>query len=240
MLELNDILEVPLIINLDKDVKRWNDICDHLSQWNIVPERFSAVHGIKLPENSLNFSMKEHGYTLNLNLSHSCASRYRLFYSNKPFWLIMEDDCRFTENPKSTILNIIAHLELKKIDWSVVSLGCFSYENQAKSPDIPSEYMLTQPHNWFPWGTHAYIVNRKHAARLIAEWGGCFYPPDHTLLSEYNKKNGFLLRPSLAYQEEYASYACDGNSIMSTKNSADIPQEIKDKISLISPYSPKP
>lgn len=233
-MNLVDLIDSPLVINLEKDTKRWEDICSHFSQWDILPERFPAVEGIKLPEISLPECMKEHSYTVNLNLSHASALRYRTHKSQKPFCLILEDDCRFLENPTDLIFKIIKNLTSLNFDWSLISLGCFSYDWQAPKPPLAQEqlnvYQLSQPNGWYPWGAHAYLINKKHAKRIIGEFASCIMPPDHILLSEYSKKTGFLLRPSMAYQEEYPSHANNGFSTIVTKSSADISEESKLKI----------
>ena len=203
--ERDEIVGRPIVINLDKDTERWNDMCEHLSKWEITPERYPAVSGVKLP--SVPASMSEHECSVSLNLTHAAVSRHCYMRTKKMFWLVLEDDCRFLKNPKEIVFETLETLFHNKTDWSVVSLGCFSYDNQAKKPELNlNSTVLTQPAGWYPWGTHSYLMNREHSMSLAATWSLCVNPTDHLLIHEYNIKRGYLRRPSITYQEEYPSY----------------------------------
>lgn len=230
-IDINKILAPPLVINLDKDTGRWNDIVEHFGSWNISPERFSAITNLKLPEISLPPSMLESEYNVSCNMSHAAASRYRLYRSNYPFWLVVEDDCRFVEDPRKVIADCISTLASNNIDWSIISLGCYSYDRQSKRPEIDyGTPLLCKPQGWYPWGAHAYLVNRAHAPKIISRWSACFYPADHLLLAEYATGEGYLRRPSIAYQEEYTSHSNGGDHSRSTKATADMSPDILNKI----------
>lgn len=224
----------PIVINLDKDEKRWADMCEHLAQWNIVPERFSALSGYTLP--SIPEHMKNPSYLVSLNLTHAAVSRHCLLNTQRRMWLVLEDDCRFLEDPRNIVVNATRTLQQAEVDWSVISFGCYSYDWQAKRVEIDySQSVLDQPVGWYPWGSHSYLVNRNHAYRLIGSWSTCISPPDHLLLNEYKAKNGYLVRPSATYQEEYKSYHAGGNSTTDTKRSADLPEDVIERIVKISP-----
>lgn len=206
-------------------------MCNHLAQWNIVPERLPAVSGIRLP--GLTPSMTASEYNTSVNLSHAGASRHCYFNSKRRFWMVLEDDCRFVEDPRKIVFNIIETLGKNNLEWSLVSLGCYSYDWQSPKEnfDYATEPVLCRPTSWFPWGAHSYLVNRTHAERIIATWSACFNPADHLLLSEYRNDLGYLRRPSATYQEEYLSYHNgNGGGTMDTKKSADMSAEMIDKI----------
>ena len=226
--ERDPIFGKPIVINMDKDTQRWDDMVKHLAQWDIVPERMPAIHGIKLP--CLSDEMKEHDVIVNLNLSHAAVSRHCLLEGKRRAWLVLEDDCRFLKNPKKVLYDVMCGLGGSKIDWSMISLGCFSYDNQAVRPPYEEGgYSLVQPHTWYPWGAHSYVVNSAHAIRLVSALSSCFFPSDHLLIHEYtDSKLGFLLRPSITYQEEYVSYR--GSETANTKASADLPPHIIEEI----------
>jgi len=218
----NAVIGPPLVINVASDTHRADDIYHHMSQWGVRPEMFPAVTGVSLP--ALPQSLRETKFAVNLNLSHAAASRHCLINTTGQVWMVMEDDCRFLSDPRVVVANVLKAVQ--GVDWSVISLGRISHERQGPRPQPPDGYdklALVQPKGWYPWGSHAYIVNRKHAARLVSMWSGCFYPADHVLLHEYAAGTGFLLRPSVAYQEEYASYQCEGNGVNSSKRTADLP-----------------
>lgn len=215
-----------LVLNLKKDKRRWKDICYHLAQWNIFPERYESISDIKIP------SLPDHMNKANacLDLTHAAASRHCLLNSQRNFWLVLEDDCRFVEDPRKVVLNAIWSLEITNQDWSVISLGSYSkYIDKLRlKPESYLTHVLEKPRGWKPWGSHALLVNRRHALSLIQQWSSCMYPADHTLIREYEKGAGFLLRPSAAYQEEYTSKISKG--INPTKKNADVHPFLLEKI----------
>lgn len=223
--EEDPLIGPPLVINLDKDKKRFEDLKEHLAQWDIVPERFSAVSDVVLP--ALPDCMKEYKYSVNLNMSHAAASRHRCLTSKRPYWLVLEDDCRFLEDPRIAIYECLLALnKAQKNDWSIISFGCFSYDKQGEKPKIEHPG-LCQPKGWHPWGTHSLLINRPHSPMLIGMWSSCFWPADHLLLNEYNAGRAFLRRPAVTYQEEYTSHT---GGKTETKRSADLSPEIIEKI----------
>jgi len=224
----------PIVINMDKDVDRWNDICHHFSQWGINLKRFSAISGVSLP--ALPESMSENSMAVNLCLTHAAANRHCLINSERPMWLILEDDCRFVEDPRKTIVSLINNCQNNKLDWSVVSLGCYSYDWQGKRPPVDYE----GPHglhkfivDWCPWGSHSYAVNRKYGMRIIEKMSSCIQPSDHVLIGEFNIGKGYLRRPSATYQEEYVSHR---GGTASTKLSADLSPKLIEEITKLKIY----
>lgn len=226
--EKDPVVGPPLVINMDSDVDRWKDLCEHLAQWNITPERFPAISGVKLP--ALPPSMSESPSSINLNLSHAAACRQRGLFEKRPFWLILEDDCRFLRDPRECIVQVLNTCQENNLDWSVVSLGCFSYDWQGKRQefDYNGPAMLQKPvTGWYPWGSHSYLVNKKYGHRIIEKMSSCMCPADHVLLWEMNRGNGYLRRPSASYQEEYQSYR---GGVATTKEAADMHPDIIKKI----------
>lgn len=228
------LLGPPLVINMAKDSHRLADIQDHMQYWGLRAARFEAVSGVSLP--ALGQHMQEAKHVVSLNLSHAAASRHYLIEAQNPFWMVMEDDCRFLMDPRIIVANVLT--SLRDVDWSIVSLGCISHEKHGRRPPPSNGYdnfALEKPSGWFPWGLHAYIVNRKHAPRLVGMWSACFYPADHILLEEYRNGTGFLVRPSVSYQEEYASYQSGESGINESKRVADLHPDIIEKICAIGP-----
>jgi len=234
--EEDELVGPPLVISLEKDAERWSSIVTHLSKWNIKPEKFTAICDIDLPKKSLTLGMQEFSSKVNVctNLSHAGASRYRLFQSSHPFWLVLEDDCRFLEDPRNKILSILGSLIESKIDWSIISLGSYCTQsdidnNKRLTPDY-SILTLEQPTSWFPYGAHSYLINRNYSEDLISKWSSCLRPCDNVLHLEYRNKKGYLLRPSLTYQEEYPSNRSLAGRIYATKKTADIHPDLVKKI----------
>lgn len=221
----------PIVINLEKDRRRYEDIHDHLAQWGIEPERFSALSGIKAPY--VRSDMVESPHVISLNLSHAAVSRKCLLGSEKKYWLVLEDDCRFVIDPRKIVAFVLKSLQGR--DWSVVSLGCFSYGARPDPVLGYDNFSFERPGDWHPWGAHAYLVNRNHAKRLVEHWSALWDPADHIFHAEYKNNKGFLLRPAVAYQEVYKSYQSKFTKNHNYKQTADMSPALVKKIVSISP-----
>jgi len=227
------IIGPPIVINLSKDKDRWEDIVEHFAQWGIAPERFEAVSGVKLP--AMRSRMKE--YSASLNLSHAAVSRHCYLNTKKQFWLVLEDDCRFLEDPRKIVYEALKTITPQNPDWSIISLGCTWYStNSPNRPPLKDGVVFyEQPFDWFPLTTHALLINRVHAVDIIGKWSACMNPVDWLLLDEYKIKRAYLRRPSAAYQEEYPSYFVDKKTLVPTKKHADLPPDVIEKINQTSP-----
>lgn len=227
--ERDPLIGPPIVINADKDKKRWADICEHFSKWNIIPQRFPAVNGVKLP--ALPPSMCESASAPSISLTHAAVSRYCSLFTQKKAWLVLEDDCRFVEDPRKVIISALNCCAESNFDWSIISLGSFSYDKQGKRPPISYDahnFTLCKPTaGWFPWGSHSYLVNRSSGLHISAQMSLCLYPSDHVLISEINSGKGLLRRPAATYQEEYPSYR---GGTADTKSSADLHPDIINEI----------
>ena len=217
----------PVVINVARDRERWADIAAHLSQWSICPERFEPVPPMTFA--GLPQTMKS-PYVSSLALTHAAICRRFLLDSKSQFLLIMEDDCRFLMDPRQVLHKIVGHLGDKP--WTAISLGTYAFEHQGKRsplPDTPGQLVLDQPQDWFPWGTHAYVVSRHRLEKFIGQLSSLLMPADHVLIEQFRKRESYLLRPSIAYQEEYGTYAAV-NASRSTIRTADLPQKVIDTI----------
>lgn len=214
----NSLIPSPVIINLDKDKDRYADISKHLSGFGIRHARLSAVSGISLPATGLTT-----GET-SCSLSHAAALRYMILSDNQKHmsckaWMILEDDCRFLVNPKIALAWILANAPQ---DWSLISLGSYNKDRPELKDDI---YRLHTKINWVPYGSHAYIVNPTHAHRLMGLFSSCTAPVDHVLHAEFATGKGYLVRPSISYQELYPSNVADWGIRKSIKHHADLYEE---------------
>lgn len=204
-----------VIINMEKDSVRLHDITKHLMSWGVNGIRLPAVENAKIP--ATNMSLGEIGCAL----SHAAALRYMSFADNRKYlgckaWLILEDDCRFIMNPKMAVVWALANVPY---DWSIISLGSY---NKDRPPLKEKSYRLCTKFDWFPWGAHAYLVNPSHASRLMGSLSSCTAPVDHIFRTEFMTGKGFLLRPSIAYQEIYESNIADWGKRKSGKHHADL------------------
>jgi len=214
----NRMVPPPVVINLDKDKDRHRDIDKHLSELKIRYSRLAALNGVTLPATGLTV-----GET-SCSLSHAAAVRYMILADNQRYvnckaWLILEDDCRFLVNPRMALAWILANVPP---DWSIVSLGSYNKDR----PDLKDgQYRLHTKFSWVPYGSHAYLVNPTHAHRILGLFSSCTAPVDHILHSEFASGKGYLIRPSISYQELYPSNVADWGVRKSVKHHADLHED---------------
>ena len=191
----------PVIINLAKDVDRRDKMINHLKNFGIDSLVFPAVEKISIPaamqpgENACCLShaavLKCYQHQLDPNLERIA-------------WLVLEDDTRFVINPVNAIIWTLLNI---RGDWSIISLGCYNGEAPAIEEN---EYRLITKTSWPHWGSHAYLVNPRHARRICLEMSSLQMPVDHILSTEIHEGRGFITRPSLTYQETFPSSLRDG------------------------------
>lgn len=211
----NAAIPPAVIINMDKDKQRLDDIKEHFLMWGVHAARLPAIEGVNLPVTNMTTS------EISCALSHASAMRYMMLadghkYMHSKAWLIVEDDCRFVMNPKMAIVWALMNVPY---DWSIISLGSY---NKDRPPLKDKAYRLYTGFEWYPWGAHAYLVNPTHASRLMGALSSCTAPVDHIFRAEFKTGKGFLMRPSVAYQEIYESNIADWGKRKSVKHHADL------------------
>lgn len=211
------IIGPPIVINVKSDDKRMNALAFHLERWGISPLRLEAVTMCdSLPACSLT------KYEINASLSHAAANRFCSSSDRmlRPAWMILEDDCRFLEDPRDAIAWALKNLPK---GWSVASLGCYSWEK----PPLPNDGTRHLDHatNWEPYGAHSYLVSSAHGPRLVGAFASCVEPPDWVLLREMRAGRGYLARPSFTFQEEFPSHGTPNGEIRETRWAADLMPE---------------
>jgi hypothetical protein len=194
----------PVVINLDSDVNRMTELREHFTrEWNLSVDRQSAYTISEVSDKKFDAGrVKPYAYAL--CLSAAKAIDKFLQEDRSKYLLLLEDDCRFIENPRSVVKDAINFMS-KNSNCKFISLGCYSMSKpKLLSPDVTYE----QPTKWKPYGTHAVIINsmfaREYAEALINQQ----VPPDWILINDYRtSRQGYLRRPSAAYQEMYKSHS---------------------------------
>lgn len=197
----NKIMLPPVIINLQKDVDRREKMFEHLKTFSIDGFIFPAVEKVSIPaamqpgENACCLSHAAVLKCYHQQLDPNCE---------RIAWLVLEDDARFVMNPVNAIVWTLLNI---RSDWSIISLGCYNGDAPVIEKD---EYSLVTKTSWPHWGSHAYLVNPKHARRIYLEMSALQGPVDHILTTEIHEGRGFITRPALTYQETFPSSLRDG------------------------------
>ena len=207
-IDYNDLFDNVWVINLDRDIDRWNTTNNRLKQINITPKRWKAIDAkmenvkcmyenhqksnllnklvYKTPKNKFNFFRNFFEVTqseLACLLSH--ITLWEHLYENKvPYAIIFEDDIIFSDTLiKQEIVDTIE--KYKNAD--IIFLGyCFSwyYDMFPLKKDKPGKALCG----------HAYVIT---------------YQALHKLLTKHIKINKL---DKLTYQ------FCDKNQCILTKN----------------------
>lgn len=189
-----DPSSIPIhVINLDRDKVRWETVVASLQNEGGVSarqiHRQSAVYGKTLSKVQLreNASLLARMYCtpgmIGCYLSHVEFWRNTLHAEDDaPYRIVLEDDVTVCPNFTNEVCDIIRELDDANVSWDVLLLGAFGCVN----PD-PKQYgttlrlqaffgggrrrpmLITQrahvPHR--PFGTHAYVLNRRGAKKLM-------------------------------------------------------------------------
>jgi len=178
------------LINLDKYRQKYDKSVSRLSEIQLVPKRFSAVYGKDLGEDyirsitypSVYYTMK---YGRSIDSDIFSLGAIGCYMSHIELWkrlledplndayLILEDDMKPAITDKAEISNFIEHSNNTVPDWDFLFLGWvkpgipyLSFLFEEVSTDIPIDKYIYQI-NSITFCTHAYVINKKGAKRLL-------------------------------------------------------------------------
>lgn len=175
----------PYMINLPQFPQKYQRSLRNLSKLNIVPQRVDAVYGKDLPDDyiksitypsvhytmnrgrSLDSDIANHG-AIGCSLSHIKLWK-QMIEKKEEMYLIIEDDVAVTATiTTETINSFLQEVCQHDPNWDVILLGWMKPLPGVLSKDgdvrvTPNIYKI----NDVTFGTHAYLINRKGAERLL-------------------------------------------------------------------------
>ncbi len=162
------------VINIDKNVDRWNNIKEILSSYNIEFERFPAINGTKLPQNEVDNINKNKEWSLNLMpgeigcyKSHITLCEKFLENPESEFLWIIEDDFFITGGFSREFLTTIMASIPK--DCDILRLIASNTEIGKKLVELNLDgkiYYIIDPFK-IPLGTTSYIVSKNGAKKIV-------------------------------------------------------------------------
>tara|TARA_Y100000590_G_scaffold171157_1_gene195781 strand:+ start:4237 stop:5013 length:777 start_codon:yes stop_codon:yes gene_type:complete len=174
-LHFNDIKKM-YVINLKKNLKRYNDFMINASEANINVSRFDATYGIELSENDP--YIKKY-FSDNINLTKpqlGCAiSHIRIWEdavkNNYDIVVIFEDDAIIPLDFKEKINIIFKQLPE---DWDMLLLGinsgyCKKYNQENNLLKFEKGGFFFNKINKGNWGLFAYVINIKFIKELLKQ-----------------------------------------------------------------------
>jgi GR25 family glycosyltransferase involved in LPS biosynthesis len=172
------------VINLDIYPEKYKNIKKQLGKNDIYPERYSAVYGKDLDKKFIN-EITDPSVTYTIRTERSLDSQFQsingvgCYLSHVNLWkmliqddkndtyLIFEDDCYIDEHSMKNVNKFLEQFNRSKeknIEWDFIFLG-FS-KPLATEKDLKISDNLYQI-KCQTFGTHAYIINRNGAKKLL-------------------------------------------------------------------------
>ena len=173
-------------INLDKSVDRLAKVKKNMDSLNLKFNRFSAVYGKKLDNNTIKNNVTEFGKTILSNYSMiGCAMSHinlwkQLVNSDSKAYLILEDDAILTNESVEIIKKIEIILDKYSID--ILNLFCTDIGSLfvQKSFTIDN-YKFNK--SVFPLITTAYIITKEGSNKLLNKINKISYHIDFQIAS---------------------------------------------------------
>jgi GR25 family glycosyltransferase involved in LPS biosynthesis len=159
----------PYVINLKKNTGRLHDFTESYQKSDLGKRisaiRIDAIYGIDLPyKNYISPNAERKDLSpgmIGCFLSHLETYKQFLANSDKPYALIFEDDAKITD-PEIYVKHISTIPHRMPADWDIVLLGYFNHDPEHKFETFDDYYQFTHF-----WGTHAYVIHRETAQKLL-------------------------------------------------------------------------
>ena len=187
-----------VIINLDKDKQKYENMSNKLNLFNIPYSRFNAILGTDIYDNfKSSGKIQNNGYTLRPHQVGIWQSHYKIWqymiFNNIERLLIFEDDCSFVNDFKNLYHKT---LELvKDEEYDILFLGY-------SGADIVINKDLHLLNHGIPRCTHAYVLTLSGAKKLVENMSIIDYPIDEIIGRMFSRKElkGYRTSYILVYQ----------------------------------------
>ncbi len=221
-----------VVINLEKDVSKRERAKNILQTNNLDYSIFKAIYGNDLPENNLLAFKKNasaffknkgkflNGAEIGLYLSHVELLQW-FVNSDLNVICVLEDDFDLVPNFKESLEEIEEKIVF--FDFEILMIGHFLYRKDkgisgffqnVKKGKFVSVKIPLEPN----YGTHAYIITKEGAKKIINKFSQPLCPIDHVLgVSElYNIKRKITSIP-IVYQSDLFESGIQTNNFKNQK-----------------------
>jgi GR25 family glycosyltransferase involved in LPS biosynthesis len=187
-----------IVINLEADRLKYQQMTTRLQQFGIPHKRFNAVSGKEIFENfKTQGKFENNGYALRAHQVGVWQSHYAIWKAmveqkiDKLF--IFEDDCSFVHD-----FDVMYHKTLELVrdkDYEILFVGY-----SGASIDAENELHLVDV--GVPRCTHSYVLTRAGAQKLVERMAVIDYPIDETIGRMFYRKQlvGYRTSYLLVYQ----------------------------------------
>lgn len=227
-----DVRTVPTyVINLDHQTQKWNDFQNGFVPLGFSPQRFPAVYGKDFAiedlirqgtvDASVLYTMQNGRYhhanistmgAIGCYLSHVRLWEQLVNDPNQPeMYLIVEDDCgapteEVLEQANQYVQDVINLFER----WDVIYLGALDWlaVNRTSEGYAVTDRIVYV--NDMVYGTHAYLLHREGAKKLLAHAFPIVWQVDSYMSYQYITGEVKAFRPRTSFFSQMGSY---GSSI---------------------------
>lgn len=189
-------------INLDKNIKKFDELNKSFNKLGIYPERFKAIYGKDLDKDYIDRITHpyvqytiENGRSIDADVANEgsigCSLSHiklweKLLYSDQDYFLILEDDAfpNYEENLINDINSYLNKVTETDKKWDIIYLG-YSKSFINKDNKINDIYAIKS----IIFTTHAYIISKKGAAKLLEKAFPIIHQIDSYMSFMYMNRN---------------------------------------------------
>jgi len=182
-ISINNIFDNIYLLNLDRDIDKYNISKKLLSDFNIKFQRFQAVDGNNLVDLD---NMNKYAYGCLLSHIKIVEDAIQNNYNKI---LIFEDDIMIHKD----FINLFGIIYSKLLDWDMLYLGCSQRPNTWYKVDIQDNYYKSYQCN----GTFAYAIDSKIYKNILNYYKTKKSYADTLLHNIQNEFNCYTIIPNL-------------------------------------------
>lgn len=207
------------VINLDRDIERWNKILQDFESIGITPNRVSAVWGKDHMDSPL-FSQRRFFYAKGRNPLPAeigcCLSHYKtlelFLQSDKEYALICEDDAV----PLPQFVRVVEEAMRYRSSWDLLRLNGTRSKTSWPYRKLTDQYKLCTTITGMTSST-IYMVNRRAAKILAKKLVPFFVPADDALHRGWFGVREASILPWIAGFNEYTANSTIGRVSANTR-----------------------
>jgi len=223
---MNNFINKTFIVNMDKDIIRFNKVKSECDKFNIKFERFKAYDGNLLTTKEKNkYITKFCKYFCSNSIIGCGISHIKIYeniiknnYSNT---LILEDDIYFTDNFHQILNDALTELPN---NYDILYLGSFGLSNIKSYYDYNNLFKIfnifknntINNHQYntiykpeYALGTYGYIISYNGCKKILNIIKKLNYHIDFTIAFNNNKLNIYGTKEKIIYQKNEDSNNCN-------------------------------
>lgn len=192
------------VVNLKKDIERWNVIKNDADKQNLNIVRFDAVDGRKINLNTPKYNHMFQSHKLKAGQKGCALSHITLWNKikndNHDIIIVLEDDAII---PKNFNVKLNKYLNQAPNNWDMIILGGNRFKGKYYSKNLIKP--VINPYG--NWGTFGYMIKKNTANKLLENCRVMKTTIDHHLnLNFYSQNEVYFCNPQII-KHDYNYYS---------------------------------